>query len=317
MDPLTHMHRSREGVDYLHVKLVSDSEPNDQALGKYQPQRLIAHSPNTVTLLVNSRDRTHGTDFNFGTDMKSEGINMRTLALRKTIFPLLPQINANDNTLTVTHLDGDFTTILDPGYYTTQGFVNMLQAKLTAGWIGLDGTNSVTVNYDADARELTVTDNNGEDWYFHSTSSFIRLGYNVVGFPSQAPGSALTTSAIASTSLTMMYSRFITIHSNRLAESQRGTSMISSTGAANIIAVVDLAEGYDPTQFATGSAFPGTAQVFNTPYAPVVNVLNRLKNLRVFDLECRDEFGVGIDRIYEGLTEVFEYPTVFWFVAEL
>jgi hypothetical protein len=304
-------------VEFHYVKLVADGEPQDQMIGKYQPQRLLASSPNTATVIANSRDRTHGSDFKFLVDLKTEGANFRTIALRKLIFPLLPQINAHNNSMTIEHDDGTFTVTLDSGYYTVQSFVNMLQAKLTAGWLGVGVGNSVTVNYDVDAREITITDNNAEAFFIQSTSSFILRGYNVVGFPSQAPGSARTTTAIASNNLTMIYSRFATIRSNRLAESQRGTSMLSSTGASNIIAVVDLASGYDSSQFATGSAFPGTARVFDTEYAPKINVLNRHKNLRVFDVEIIDEFGIGVERIYEGLTENFEYPIVMWFVAEL
>lgn len=311
------MSRTREGKDYTFVKLVADREDEDTMIGKYQPQRIMAVEPTTSTLLINSRDRLSGTDFDFIVDIKTEAANYRTVSLRKIIHPLLPQINANNRTLTVEHVDGIFSTTLDCGYYTVQSFVNMLQAKLTAGWVSLDATNSVTVAYDANARLISVTDNNGEAFFFQNTSSFIVYGYNVVGFPSQAPGSALSTTTISSTNLTMIYSRFVTIRSDRITESQRGSSIISSTGASNIVAVVDLAEGYNDAQFATGSAFPGTAKVFDTDFAPTINVLNRGKTLRILDVEIVDEFGFGVTSIYSGTGQVFEYPVVMWFLCAL
>lgn len=301
--------------NYSFVKFVADNEEDDLTNGKFQPQRVLANPTNSINILVNSRSRDTGDDFKFMVDFRTESINLRDIQLCKLIFPLLPQINAHNNVLSGVHTDGAFSITLTEGYYTVQSFVNMLQSKMTAAWVALNALNVVTVNYSSDSRTITITDGGGDSFYFNTNCSFITYGYNVVGF-----NSGVSTNATSQTSinLTMIYSRYITIRSNRLVESQRSYSLLSNQGSSNIVAIVDLTEGYGADQYINGSTFPATAKVFNcTDIAPVINISNRYKNLRVLDIEIIDEFGYCIDTIYQGLSSTFAYPVSIWFRCNL
>jgi hypothetical protein len=296
---------------YTYVKLVADGEEVDLVNGKYQPQRIIANPPNYVNILVNSRSAESGDDFKFYVDLRTESMNLRDIQLCKIIFPLLPQINSHNNVLSGTHDDGNFSITLTHGYYTVQSFVNMLQAKFTAAWIALNPLNVVTVNYNSDGRNIVITDGNGDFFYFDPNCSFIKYGYNVVGFNA---GVAYDSDTQTSINLTMVYSRYITVRSNRLIENQRSYSLVSNLGSGNIIAIIDITEGYGADQYINGSTFPATAKVFNTTdIAPVINICNRDRSIRVIDIEILDEFGFCIDTIYRGLTELFTYPVTIWF----
>lgn len=290
------------------VRLASIFEEEDQLNGKYVPQRVYSDVNQKSLLFVDSRDRSSGNDFNFVIDLKSETSNCRCVELSSCALPLLPQINDKNNSITVVHADGTASTTLENGYYTVQSLVNELSSKLTALWVSLDATNTVVVNYNADARTITITDGNGETWYFDSSSSFIQYGLNVVEFESGASTVAVVQTSV---SLQMVYSRYLTVYSRRLTENSRITSKSSRPVSSNIVAMIDLLSGYDAQQYINGSTFPSTSKVFTPKNTAIINTLNRLKAIRVVDIEVEDEFG---NNVYDIYNNGFKYATNFTFV---
>ena len=198
---------------------------------------------------------------------------------------MLPQINLHNKTITVTHVDGTVTFDLDESYYSVQSMVNMMQSKFLTAWQSLDATNTLTISYNIERRSITIVDDNAENFYIHDDSPFVLFGNNVVQFPIQPAGSPLTNSSIESTSLEMIYSRYVTINSQRLTEDQKAYSIVSNRGPQNIIAVVDLVAAYTAAQFSVSSSYPGTQFSIETlQYAPRINLLNRTKALKVISL---------------------------------
>jgi len=297
--------------------LQASPEDKDMVSGRFPPQRIRSEDPDSVNLLIRSEDRSFGSDFDFQVDLLTTSSHIRKIQLCKAILPLLPQINVHNNTITVTHTDGTVTFTLDESYYSVQSMVNMMQAKFTAAWVSLDATNSVTISYNIERRSITIVDDNAEQFYIHNNSPFVLYGNNVVQFPIQAAGSALSTTSIESTSLEMIYSRYVTINPNRLPEDQKAYSIVSHRGPQNIVAVVDLVAAYTSQQFSVSSSYPGTQFSIETlQYAPRINLLNRTKALKVIDFVVEDEYGFKLSDL-DTPTYTFAYGIVMWFQCSL
>lgn len=294
------------------VYLIAQPEDNDLVSGRFPPQRVRVEPTDSVNILIRSEDRISGTDYDFDVDLLASSAHIRKLQITKVILPLLPTINANDKSVTVTHDDGDVTFDLIEGYYSVQALANMLQAQFLAAFQSLDVTNSVTVNYDIDRRSINITDDGGENWYIHEECDFNKFGRNVCKFPVLPAGSPTATSVSESTSLGMIYSRFIILASDRLTQDQKSYSIISGRGASNIIAILDIASKYSENQFAVSTSFPGTDFVIDTlEYAPRINILNRNKALKILDFKLIDEFSFDLDTINTP-EHPFIYPITIW-----
>lgn len=295
------------------VSLYARAEDSDMVSGKFPPQRIRNEPTDSVNIVIRSEDRHHGTDFNFSIDLLTSSVNLRKIQLAKIMLPLLPQINENNKTIRVTHFTGNVTFDLIPGYYSVQALVNMMQQQFTTAWLSLNPINLVTVNYNIDTRTISVTDDNAQLWYFNTGFPFDLFGRNVVKFPTLPTGSPLATNVTTSTSLGMIYSRYITLTSNRLTEDQKSFSIISNLGPQNIVGVLDLTSQYGATQFSATSSFPGTDVVIDClAYSPRINILNRNKALKVIDFMLLDEFGIPVDRI-NTVEYPFIYPVAMWF----
>ena len=298
---------------YLHAA----PEDNDQVSGRFPPQRVRIEPTDSVNLIIRSEDRQFGNDFDFQIDILTTSAHIRKIQMAKCMLPLLPQINNNNKNITVTHDDGDVTFDLIEGYYSVQSMVNMMQNEFLTAWLSLDITNLVTVSYNIERRTISIVDDNAELWYIHDNCNFARFARNVVKFDYLPPLSATATSTSESTSLGMIYSRYVIINSRRLTEDQKAYSIISGVGPSEVVAVLDLASKYNESQFAVSSAFPGTDVVIDTlGFAPRINLLNRTKALKVIDLYMVDEFGFKLNNLNTP-TYTFKYPVSMWFQCYL
>jgi hypothetical protein len=299
------------------VHLESVPEDNNMMMGKYPPQRVMTEVQDTTNMLIRSDDRSYGNDFDFQIDLLTSTSGIRKIQLSKCIFPLLPQINVNNKSITITHDDGSISFDLIEGYYSVQSLTNMIQAEFTTAWQTLDITNAVTVSYDIDRRSISITDDNAENFFIHSESPFAIYGRNIVDFPTEPSGSTPSVSSIESLSLGMIYSRYVTLKSNRLTQDQKAFSVVSKSGPSDIVAIIDLASQYTSDQFLVSASFPGTIQVVDTlNYAPRINTANRFKSFKVIDFQFIDEFGFCVSSINTS-TYKFEYPVAIWFQCYL
>lgn len=298
---------------YLH----SAPEDNDLVSGRFPAQRIRNEAVDSVNMVIRSEDRHYGNDFDFQIDLLTISAHIRKIQLAKCMLPLLPQINSHNKSITVTHDDGTVTFDLVEGYYSVQAMVNMMQSQFLIAWQSLDASNLVTVNYNIDRREISITDDNGENWYIHTDSPFNRYARNVVKFPTLASGSPTAFARYESSSLGMIYSRYVIVTSDRLTEDQKAYSVLSNIGPKNIVAVLDIASKYNETQFAVTSSFPGTDVVIDSlDYSPKINILNRNKALKIIDIQVIDEFGFNLNDLNTpGYT--FVYPVAMWFQCYL
>jgi len=288
-------------MDLSNVYLPAVSEDSNMVSGRFPPQRIKSEDTDSCNLLVRSEDRFNGNSFDFQVDLLTSTSHIRKIALSKIITPLCPQINNFNKSITVVHQDGDITFDLVEGFYSVQSLSNMMQDTFLTAWQTLDATNSVTVNYDIERRSISIIDDNGEDFYIVTGCPFDRFARNVVRFETQPQGSPLSTSSLESSSLGMIYSRFLLLTSSRLTEDQKSFSVVSAIGPSNIVAIIDIASKYSESQFAVSTSFPGTEFVIDTlGYAPRINLLNRNKALKVIDFQLLDEFGNNLNDISDG-----------------
>jgi len=299
------------------VYLKALPEDTDMVTGRFPAQRVRADNLDTVNIIVRSDDRTSGDDFDFQVDLLGSSNHIKQAQLAKCMLPLLPQINVHNHSITVTHVDGTVVIPLVDGFFSIQSLTNMLQSVFTAAWQSLDITNQVTVSYDVDRRSISIIDDNAEAFYIHSACIFNLYGGNVVKFPTEPSGSVPSTTSIESLSLGMIYSRYIILSSRRMTADQKSFSMISGKGASDVVAVVDIASQYSPSQFSVSSSFPGTDVVVDTlSYAPRINMNNRYKSLKVIDFSLFDEFSFSLSQLSTSSYR-FEYPVSMWFQCTL
>ena len=302
--------KTMDGTPYSYVKLIADRVEQDYKDGRFYEQAIIQVPTNRTNILVSSSDKTSASfsDFNFYVDTRQESSNIRSIQLLKTVLPLLPQVNDHNNVMSIT-LDGNTGTVtLDNGYYNPNSFVNMLQAKLSTFWNTTIPGATVTVSYNVAERNITVEDNSpapGPYNFQFNSSIFSQFGLHVVNFPLGVSSTIQT-----STSLEMVFSRYYTIHSNRLCENQRATSLTTSYQQTNMIAIVPCMDFFDNTQFSPSSSFPGTSKTFDVSNtSPVINTTNKNISLRVIDFRIDDEFGNCLDTIYSD--GFFKYSCAF------
>ena len=299
------------------VYLQAMPEDNDMVSGRFPPQRVRVEPTDSINMLIRSEDRSYGNDFDFQINLLTSSAHIRKIQMAKCMLPLIPQINVHNRSITVTHADGTVTFNLIEGYYSVQALVNMMQSTFLAAWVSLDATNSVTISYDIERRSISITDDNGENFFIHNDSPFAIYARNVVNFPTEAPGSTPSTSSIESTSLGMIYSRYVIVSSKRLIEDQKAYSVVSNKGPLDIIAIIDLASKYTEAQFAVSTSFPGTDVVIDTlEYSPRINLLNRNKSLKVIDFTLEDEYGFKLSELNTS-SYTFQYPVTMWFQCYL
>lgn len=304
-------------MDLTNIYLPAVSEDNNMVTGRFPPQRIKSEDPDSCNILVRSEDRFNGNSFDFQVDLLTSTSHIRKIQLGKIICPLLPQINNIDKSVTVVHQDGTVTFDLIEGFYSVQGLANMMQDVFLTAWQLIDPTNGCTVNYDIERRSITITDDQGENFYILKTCPFARYARNVVKFPTQSLPDVPSTSSIESTSLGMIYSRFLLLTSSRLTEDQKSFSVVSDLGPSNIVSIIDIASKYTESQYAVSVSFPGTEFVIDTlGYAPRINLLNRGKALKVIDFQLSDEFGNNVSTLSDG-SFPFDYSVSLFFQCYL
>jgi hypothetical protein len=287
------------------VYLASVQEPLAQMNGQVRPQRVMAQFQDTAIIQVDSSLKKTGNDFNFIVDFLQSNALFRQIQLKKVMMPIIPQINDANNVLT---LRSTFATVdinLPNGYYNPTSFADMLSDAIGLVWSTYPAT--MTVDYSPLTREITL--DSSINFGIHNTCSFARFGKNVVNFPTVTPTELLTESTYVSTSMSMVFTRYVQIDSCELVRHQKGTSLIAGRGAISVIGYVDLIQAYNVEQWSpTQYVFPGTSASFDVRDAPRINIRESESTPRIVDFALKDEFGVTLDRIGDS-----EYRTSLWF----
>lgn len=302
-----------DGLSFAYVKLIADIPQENEKKGKFYPQKIQAIQPNRVNILIDSEDRTSGSnnDFDFFVKFQSE-IFAKQVYLSNAILPLAPTIHDKNKTLKINANGTDITITLDTGYFNPVTFTNMLQGKLQAAWISeIDVTASVIVTYDNAGRFISITDNSpaligGPFPITFLDCPYTRYGKHVAEFKT---GVASVTHK--SISLEMISSRYYYIKSQRLTQSQRAGTVCSGIQTYDIVGIVYTCEMYDENQYQS-TIFPGTAKSFTVTNAPVINL--NISSFKEVDIRIEDEFGFNLYSLMDDGS--FSYGVVLQFIGD-
>jgi hypothetical protein len=298
-----------DGTDPAPVYFASVQEPLQQMNGSVRPQRLTAQLQDSCIIQIDSGNRKTGTDYDYVVDLLQSNASFRQTKLIKAILPLVPQINEANNKMVV-RLAGHPNQIINlpNGYYNPQSLVNTLTDEMGDAWVALSET--LQVNYDAKTRKITL--DSSVAFGILDTSPFARFALSVCEFPTVSASDALSTLIVTSTSLGMVFTRFITIESQEMLRNNRGPNLIAGRGARNVIGVADVIEKYNTSQWNPSEVFPGTTATFDITISPKFTFQQALSTPRVVDIQIRDQYGFTLDRI-----GAISYATTLWFEVYL
>lgn len=304
----------------LQQVLLSPNEHPSVVDGMAQPCRVTAQVPENCIAVLDASHRDHGNNgLDFVVDLKGEISRARNSKVTKILAPVIPNINPKNNTVSFRHdLDGGTATTftLDYGYYNQVSFVNELKSKMDAASVGLPDT--WTIVYNSVTHVISITSAGGNNWYFVDTSSFILRGGNVHGFVGYPAATALTVDVQYSSSVSFVYTRYITIHSQALSRYVR-TQSRNSTGDLSLIAAISVVEDMNAAQFDTSGVFAGnTITEITTDDAPKNAFSLKHGVLRFIDIQIKDEFG---DPLYDSInispSGVNSFNAVVWLSLEV
>lgn len=280
--------------------------------GQVKPSLVLAEPLQSFTVVVDAKDRTSGTLYDFRVDFGSQIHRARAIQLTRLILPKLNNVTSANNTIVTYHVDTGagtaITCTLSPGLYNVSALSNEIASKINAAWAAAGVTDSVTVSFDTVRECFTINSVNVENFYISSTCTFITRGANLANFQSAAAGSdpAVTGATIVySGHAGMMYTRWLTIHSDELTKHQWSRSRLSrSTSSAfgDIIAVIDLCHLYSGDDFNVAQAYAGA--LWSIPFTgtevPYISVANSQQSIcQIVDITIRDEFGDEITELQE------------------
>lgn len=285
------------------VKILTNRGDEDIETGTSKPPLFCVEEPDSVNILIDGKDAiTAGDDpFNFTIDLRTTLYRARSVRVGKCIVPLINNITPFNNQLQIKHADGITTQVfsLTPAFYNTTTLSNEITSKINAQYV-IDGiTDTVTTSFDAVTKTFSIQSVNAEAFFIVDSCSFITRGRYCAPFESEPVASTPSKTTIYSSMAGLLYTRFVTVHSNQLNYYSYGASLTSDPQQGqNIIAILDVCSIYDDGDFDVSVPFAGNFATIETPSAPQLNVVNSQKNLfSRIDISVRDEYGQALQDV--------------------
>ncbi len=290
------------GAGVQPVKIISNAPDEDFQTGRTKPPIITTELPQSVNILIDSNDRITPNiqinPYDFRCSLNSNLYRSRFFRVQKVLLPKIPNITQNNNTF---HFyDGaDVLNVVTiaTGYYNATTFAN----ALTLGM----GVNYVCV-YNPLKKTFDITNIAPANFFISPNCSFIQKGNNFAPFETQdelagatvAGNGRLTwSSGIAG----MLYTKHVLLASesfNTFAFAISKTSDIAIN--EDVIAIVDVANQYNESDWAPGSQFAGIYTAIYTPDAPFISLRNPQRNLNPqVDILVLDEYGLNLNEAYD------------------
>lgn len=262
--------------------------------GNLRPARVRTMPNDVVSLLVDSKDRISGTDYNFVASLKSALLAPLNISIAKASIPKIPNINRVNNVLVFINIYGSFTCTLTPGFYNQVSLVNAIENGMNTA---INGSDYYSVVYNTLNKTISITSNNGLVWFFSDQCSFIQYGMNVVNFKGYPPSS----DSAATGSLTqysgpcgLIYSRYVAIRSNNLLKYAFETPR-STFGIINNIATISLVNAFDESDFSINNVYEGNLLLeLTADTSCVLNTAQSGNALTNIDFQMVDEYGFDL-----------------------
>ena len=285
------------------VRILTNRKDEDIETGMSKPPLFCMEEPDSVNILIDGKDSVVlGDDpFNFTIDLRTTLYRARSAKVGKCIIPLINNITPFNNQLQIKHADGFTTAVfsLTPAFYNTTTLSNEITSKINAAYVTAGITDTVTTTFDPITKTFSISSVNSEAFFIVDSCSFITKGKYCAPFESEAVANTPSKTTIYSSMAGMIYTRFLTVHSNQLNYYSYGSSLTSdSQQGQNIIAILDCCSIYNEADFDVGVPFGGNFATIETPSAPQMNVVNSQKNLfSRIDIRVKDEYGNSLQDV--------------------
>jgi hypothetical protein len=290
-----------------HVKLVSNATDEDFQTGRTKAPIITVEQPQSVNILVDSRNRfPGGTPFDFNVTISANLFRSRFMKVSKIALPKFNNITKNNNVLTITTaLLGTFTITIRPGHYSASEIRNEMTNLLNEASDAIDPLNEhiwvididqITGTFKFTLQRVLINTNISLNtpFYFHSGTNFITRGANFMPLPTSPPGSdpGVVGRTYQHSSLAeLIYTRYCLLCSGAFntysfADSKTTDPFLNE----DVLAIVDLS--------------PERAQInlpaISTPEAPRLSLRNPQRNLSPeADIYLLDEYGINVDETFD------------------
>lgn len=292
---------------------VNTNRNNDSVeTGKELPLLVQSEIPSASTMLIDSANRYSGNSADFRVKMNTV-MRPRYYQMKRIVLPKIPNVNANNNSITIVHDDGTFTIALDNGIYNTTTLANELTSKINAGLATLISNDSVTTTYNTNTRNFTIISVTPANWYFLDTSTFIIRGLNLAGFIGYPAGTALTVSSHSSGIAGMLYCKYISISSQMLTQYSYSSSITSNpTNRPQLVGVADMTSIYSAADFDVSVPYSGVYNAIDV-WAPNISAMSSQKcSFSDIDFLVQDEYGLPINLALDiGITSSLSIVMIF------
>lgn len=300
------------------VEVASNMDKDGITTGGIRLTQFVTEKPQSINFVVDSNDRTHGTPFNFVVDMQSNLFRSRLITVKRVIIPKVYNMTVRNNVInwyitilpSANTMSPRLTTILTPGFYDTTTLANELATKMTATLFALYPLDlyNMICSFDPSTNEFNLTLDDSlavaeagtmRTWYMVDSSPFILRGINLAPFPSLPDAGVvqpvLATNTIQSGPAGMVYTRFVSLHSdalNQYAYAETKVSKASPTGGS-MVAVFNTAANNINANIFAGTFIPYADE------APNLSTLNPQKQLQKnLDFRVYDEYGDDLGSLF-------------------
>ena len=286
------------------VSIVSNYDQENITTGRMKPPLFIAQRNESQNILIDGKDRIRDGDtpWNFVVDLQANMYRVKAATVQKVVCPKINNITNFNNQIIIKHVLGTTSSFtLQPAFYNTSSLANELTAKINAQFVADGIADTVTTSFDSITKTFNISSVAGNNFFFDETCTFITRGIWCANFAGEPLANAPSVSSFNSGRASMLYTRYITFHSEALTLWSLGDSRTSDPAqGGSIIAVVDVCSIYEDLDFDVSTPFAGSFKAVQTPEAAFLNVANSQKNLNdLVDIYSKDEWGQDMTQVMD------------------
>jgi hypothetical protein len=283
------------------VSIISNRTNQRLEEGYEKPPLFTVEYGDSVNVLIDGKDAiTFTSPFDFVVDLRTNITRARYIQVSKCIIPKINNITPFNNAIQIKHDLGTTSVFyLQPAFYNTTTMANEITSKINAQFV-IDGiADTVSTTYDPITKSFSISSVGGNNFFIIDSCSFYTRGQYCCALPAEPVANVPSTDTIYGSMAGMIYTRYLTVHSERLnSESYASTLTSDPTQGQDIIAILDVCSIYNQGDYDVSVQFAGNYSAIETPNAPQINIVNTQKNMHpIIDIWVQDEYGSDLQDV--------------------